>query len=162
MRVKLLSLLMVAGLSGCSLAPDYQRPESPSSDGWHGIEQTASNETALPDWRTFMSDQQLQSLIESALTHNKDLKQTLLSVASMQAQYRIQDSARFPSLDATGSGTRQRTSDAVTGTGTVYSSQYSATIGVTSYELDLFYWVKTCRPRHWSLILLRMKIAEVR
>ncbi|SHI58401.1 Outer membrane protein OprM precursor [Vibrio aerogenes CECT 7868] len=142
MRIKILSLLIVAGLSGCSLAPDYQRPVSSSSDGWQGMSQEMKNEAALPDWRTFMSDQQLQSLIESALKNNKDLKQTLLNVASLQAQYRIQDSARFPALNVDGSGTRQRTSDAVTGNGTVYSSQYSATVGVTSYELDLFGRVK--------------------
>ncbi|MDW6004384.1 efflux transporter outer membrane subunit [Vibrio mangrovi] len=142
MQIKLLPILVAAVLSGCSLAPDYQKPDTPSTEGWQGVETTQVAETVLPEWRTFMPDKRLQSLIELALANNKDLKTTLLNVASLRAAYRIQDAERYPGLDAAGSGSRTRFSDAYTDAGKSYASQYTATVGVTSYELDLFGRVK--------------------
>ncbi|QMV14874.1 efflux transporter outer membrane subunit [Vibrio spartinae] len=138
MQVKLLPLMVAAVLSGCSLTPDYHQPDVPSTQGWQGVAASQTAETELPDWHAFMPDERLQSLIELALANNKNLKTTLLNVASLRATYRIQDAERYPGLDASGSGSRTRFSDANTGNGKSYTSQYRATVGVTSYELDLF------------------------
>ncbi len=142
MQIKILPLMVAAVLTGCSMAPDYQRPEAPATDGWDGVAQQ-SNATALPDWKTFMADEHLQSLVEMALNNNKDLRQTVLNVASLRAQYKIQDSARYPGLDASGSITNSRHSDNYTGNGNSYSHYKTATVGVSSYELDLFGRVKS-------------------
>lgn len=141
MQIKILPLMVTAVLTGCSMAPDYQRPETPTTAGWDGVAQQA-NETALPDWKTFMADENLQSLVEMALDNNKDLRQTVLNVASLRAQYKIQDSARYPGLNATGSVTNQRYSENYNGSKT-YTHYKTATVGVSSYELDLFGRVKS-------------------
>ncbi len=144
MQTKLLSILIAGVLAGCSMAPDYQRPTSDAaSSGWSEAASQQSNDTVLPDWRAFLADERLQSLVEMALENNKDLRQTILSVASLQAQYRITDSDRYPGLDLSGSGARTRVSDAYTGAGKQYSTTTTATVGVTSYELDLFGRVKS-------------------
>ncbi len=147
MQTKLLSILIAGVLAGCSMAPDYQRPNGDvDSTGWSDTETNTSqvsNETVIPDWRTFVADPRLQSLIESALENNKDLRQTILSVASLRAQYRVTDSDRYPGLDLSGSSARTRVSDAYTGAGKQYSTTATATVGVTSYELDLFGRVKS-------------------
>ncbi|SDH01343.1 outer membrane protein, multidrug efflux system [Vibrio xiamenensis] len=144
MQTKLLSILIAGVLAGCSMAPDYQRPNGDvDSSGWSNAESQVSNATVLPDWQTFVADPRLQSLIQSALENNKDLRQTILSVASLRAQYRITDSDRYPGLGVSGSSTRYKVNDAYTGAGKAYVSNYQATVGVTSYELDLFGRVKS-------------------
>lgn len=144
MTSKLLPLLIAAALSGCSMAPDYNQPDAQSEhQGWTEASTQQELETAIPQWRSFMADKHLQDLIDAALKNNKDLKQTILKVAETKAQYRIQDSARYPGLNANGSYSRTRTSDAVTGAGKNYASSSQATVGVTSYELDLFGRVKS-------------------
>jgi multidrug efflux system outer membrane protein len=90
-----------------------------------------------------MADENLQKLVELALENNKDLKQTILTVASLRAQYKIQDAARYPGLDASGTVSNSRHSENYTGSGTSYSHSKTATVCVSSYELDLFGRVKS-------------------
>lgn len=82
-------------------------------------------------WRDFFTDPKLEALIEQALANNRDLRIALLNVERVRAQYRIQRADRVPSIDATGSMYRGRTEVGMTET-------FSASIGVTQYELDLF------------------------
>jgi multidrug efflux system outer membrane protein len=161
-QIKLLPLMVAAVLSGCSLAPDYHQPDVPSTQGWQGVDVSQTAESELPDWRTFMPDERLQSLIELALANNKNLKTTLLNVASLRATYRIQDAERYPGLNASGSGSRTRFSDANTGNGKSYTSQYKATVGVTSYELDLFGRVQSLSDQALESYLSQDEIRPVR
>jgi multidrug efflux system outer membrane protein len=141
MQIKLVSIAIAALLSGCTLTPEYQTPAVPETAGWVGVDQV-TNQNALPEWRQFMADESLQQLVDLALANNKDLRQTVLNVAAMRAQYRVSEAERYPGLSASGSQTRTFTQDAYTGSGDNYSSLILATVGVTSYELDLFGRVK--------------------
>lgn len=136
MQTKLIPMVVAALLSGCSLAPDYDRPVAPETAGWSGIE-SASNQATLPDWREFMADETLQQLVDMALENNKNLRQTVLNVAAIRAQYRVSNAAKYPGLDVAGSATRTHTE-----AGDTYSSSDTVSLGVTSYELDLFGRVK--------------------
>jgi multidrug efflux system outer membrane protein len=142
MKLNIIAVIVATVLTGCSLAPNYEQPAAPEKTGWTGVQDAKNDEAALPDWRVFMSDPRLQQLVDKALLNNKDLRQAILNVESLRAAYNIQDASSLPSLNANSSGTRNRTSDAYTGSGKSYSSQYTATLGVTSYELDLFGRVK--------------------
>ena len=74
-----------------------------------------------------------------ALDNNRDLRVAVLNIAQARAQYRIQDAATLPTLSANGSGTATRTPPSLSATGEALTShQYSATLGVSAYELDLF------------------------
>ena len=135
MQFKVLPLVIAAVLSGCSLAPDYETPAAPETAGWNGVDSAAEQAAVTPDWKQFMADDQLQSLVDMALANNKDLRQTVLNVAALRAQYQIQDASSKPAIDASASAARSRSNGSV-------GSSYSASVGVTSYELDFFGRVK--------------------
>jgi multidrug efflux system outer membrane protein len=130
-------------LGGCSLIPDYQRPEAPIATQYP---QTSSYAPALSGpigadqgWREMFRDPVLQQLIESSLLNNRDLRVAALNVEAYQAQYRIQRADIYPAISANGSGSRQRLPSSLTQTGdSAISSSYSATLGISAYELDLF------------------------
>jgi multidrug efflux system outer membrane protein len=146
-RLNIPTLALAAALGGCSLMPSYQRPASPvaaafplarDSDVAHDY---ATSATIAADigWRDFLADPRLQQLVCLALDNNRDLRVAVLNIEKSRAQYRIQDAASFPSVDATGSGSVSRSPADVSATGQAgISRQYSATLGFSSYELDLF------------------------
>lgn len=145
MSKSLLSLAVTAFiLGGCSLIPDYQTPESPAAAQWPqgpAYSPTESAEVAAAEqgWRQFFHDPALQQLIQTALVNNRDLRVAALNIDAYRAQYRIQRADLFPAVSANGSGSRQRVPGDVSSTGeATINSQYSATLGVSAYELDLF------------------------
>jgi multidrug efflux system outer membrane protein len=131
-------------LSGCSLIPDYQQPPAPMASQWPQGQAYAPNEAAdiaaaEQGWREYFRDPALQQLIETALLNNRDLRVAALNIEAYRAQYRIQRADLLPALSADGSGSRQRLPADVAPSGSAgISSQYSATLGVSAYELDLF------------------------
>ena len=146
MRQSLLSLAVATALlSGCSLIPDYQRPDAPVAADWpqgeaYG-EAAREGSTAAADlqWQAFFHDPALRQLVQTALENNRDLRVAVLNIEAYRALYRVQRSEQFPSITADGSGTRQRLPGDLSSTGTATTSgQYSATLGVSAWELDFF------------------------
>ncbi|MBV4457996.1 efflux transporter outer membrane subunit [Pseudomonas sp. COR58] len=137
-----LSLLCAAlFLSGCSLIPEYRRPESPNAAQYpQGPAYAANTQPAasVDDWRGLFNDPALERLIESALANNRDLRVAALNVEAFQAQYRIQRADLFPAVSATGSELRRRMPPSVTRTKAMITSTYAVNLGVSAYELDFF------------------------
>ncbi|WP_417661591.1 efflux transporter outer membrane subunit [Pseudomonas sp.] len=138
-----LSLLSLALLSGCSMNPEYSQPESPvaavypSADAYPA--QGTTEAAQLQEWRSFFKDPALIKLIEQSLNNNRDLRVAALNVEAYQAQYRIQRAELFPEVNANGTGTRQRIPEGVNqNSDSSINSQYSATLGVSAWELDFF------------------------
>ena len=132
----LLCASSLLALAACSMAPHYERPDAPVT-----LNEKAQSEKMAADigWRDFYRNQQLQTLIEQALENNRDLRVAALTVEQVRAQYRIQRAQLLPTLNATGSGTRQRVSEVISETGESYiAEQYAAGVGISAYELDLF------------------------
>lgn len=137
-----------AVLSGCSLIPDYQRPAAPVAGQYpqglaypsdQAAQQASKQAAAEQGWRKVFHDPALQQLIQTALTHNRDLKVAALNVEGYRAQFRIQRADLFPAIDANASGTRQRLPADLSQSGQAgISSQYGVNLGVSAYELDLF------------------------
>ena len=145
MSKSLLSLAVTAFvLSGCSLIPDYQRPEAPVAAQFpqgpaYSPAQAPNQAAAEQGWRQFFHDPALQQLIKTALENNRDLRVAALNIDAYAAQYQIQRADLFPAVSANGSGSRQRTPARMSQTGeSGITSQYSATLGISAYELDLF------------------------
>jgi len=81
----------------------------------------------------------LRQSIAQALTHNRDLRVALFNIERARAQYGITSAAQLPTVAATGQGSRSRTAADLSSTGqSSVSSQYTAQLAITSFELDLW------------------------
>ncbi|WP_413795028.1 MULTISPECIES: efflux transporter outer membrane subunit [unclassified Pseudomonas] len=138
-RWPLLAILTLLG--GCmNLAPQYERPEAPVSEQWLPVASTPKGEVSADiEWQNFFTDSRLARLQSLALSNNRDLRLAVLNVEKAQAQYRIQRAESLPSIDASVSGTHSRTSGSLSNTGSAATTHdYSAQLGLSSYEVDLF------------------------
>jgi len=125
------SLLCLSLLAGCAnLAPDYTRPELPVPTTVDGAAATTKT-FVQPSWQRLVTDKRLRNVVELAVSNNRDLRIAALNIDKARAQYRIEDAARYPSVDASASGTSTRYDGAI-------SRKYSVGLGISSYELDFF------------------------
>ncbi len=183
MTGKILSLLAAAALllSGCTMIPEYKRPEAPVPAAWPSgpaYRETASLQGSplAPDlqWQEFFTDQPLQVIIATALTNNRDLRVAALNVERARAFYGIQRAEILPTVNATGSGLKEHLSAGVTGTGhSRTAEQYSANLGISAWEIDFFgrirsltrsaleQYLATEQARRSAQILLVSEIANV-
>lgn len=132
---------MTTVLGGCvSMAPHYRRPEAPVPMQFgNAATGEADPALAMPAWREVFLEPRLQQVIALALQNNRDLRVAVLQVEKERAQYRIQRAALLPSVDASGSVTRSRVSDANSETGVTQLTESDAVqVGISSWELDLF------------------------
>ena len=147
-RATAASALALLALAGCtSLAPDYARPMLPvpaTLNGPNGSEGTAlAPETGPMGWQEFLQEPRLRELVALALQNNRDLRVAVLAIEKARAQYGVEQSNRFPAVGATAAGNRTRTADDLNTSGrSPTSSQYSAQLGFSSYEIDFFGRVK--------------------
>jgi len=138
-----LSLILLAStaVSACTLAPKYQRPTLPVAQTWSTptAEPAGSVTAADLDWRQVLVDPRLQGAVDLALKQNRDLRVAVLNIERARAQYGVQRSTLFPSINGVLSEQRGRTPAGVSQTGQAIETEtYSAAIGFTAYELDLF------------------------
>ncbi|MFN7152642.1 MAG: efflux transporter outer membrane subunit [Acidovorax sp.] len=81
----------------------------------------------------------LRQAIAQALTHNRDLRVALLNIERARAQYGVTSAAQLPTIAAAAQGSRSRTAADLSSTGqAATSSQYTAQLAATSFELDLW------------------------
>lgn len=133
-------LVLTLTVAGCSLAPNYQRPEAPVAASWTPtVEATGSFAADVLDWKTFIIDPQLHRVVDAALSNNRSLRQALLDIEAARAQYRVQRADRLPSINANATGSRQRLPADLSNSGrSDVSSSYQVGPGLTEYEVDLF------------------------
>ena len=137
---RLLPLLTLGlAISGCSLAPEYQRPTAPIPDQWQlgGANRAVTEQQT--DWQQFVVDPGQRALVRQALSNNRSLRQTLLDMEAARAQYGIPHADRMPNIGLDASGQRQRMpADVSTSGGAETQSQYQVGLGLAAFELDLF------------------------
>ena len=125
-------------LVSCGIYNKYERPEV-NTQGLIRDVQSDSDTLAVADttsfgnlpWRQVFTDPQLQSLIESALTHNTDYLNTALNVKMVEAQLSMAKLAFLPSVAFTPQGTISQWD------GNKASKIYSLPVSA-SWSLDLF------------------------
>jgi multidrug efflux system outer membrane protein len=135
----------LAGLSlaACTLAPAYQRPAPPVPSAWPQgpsyAAPTQGPEAASIAWKSFFHDPKLQAVIAQMLAHNRDLRVAVANIQAARASYHVQRADLLPSVTANASGVAERLPPSQTGfSQPVTERLYQATIGLSSYELDLF------------------------
>jgi multidrug efflux system outer membrane protein len=145
-REKLLILGVLVCLGGCTLIPEYTRPEAPVPIDWPSgpaYEGTAPAQGAPLahdlKWREFFTDARLQAVIETALRNNRDLRLAALNVERARALYRIQRTDLYPTVDATGSGYKERQPGDLSSSGKRSTvEEYNVNVGISSWEIDFF------------------------
>ncbi|AXB79846.1 transporter [Novosphingobium sp. P6W] len=154
MTKSLIALLTgTALLAGCNLAPKYERPAGaiPAALPQGGVYPAAATDAvdvSRIGWRDFFLDPRLRQVIETGLANNRDLRIAAGNVLQARAQLRVQRADLLPTINATGTGTFTNNlqgagggagTGAGVGTGSSQDLEiYQATIGLSSFELDLF------------------------
>lgn len=142
----LLWLPLLLLFAACTLEPKYRRPSVAISPAWPqapGHAASTNNLAKFPaadiGWHEFFHDPRLLRLIGLALTNNPDLRVAALNVEQARALYRVQRDALVPTASVDATGTRQRIPNIFFGGGRAFTyGEYTLSVGVASYELDLF------------------------
>jgi multidrug efflux system outer membrane protein len=141
----LVGMLLVAGLAGCTLGPDYTRSDLQLPDAYRAAtanQQTlADKQVQVPiqaDWWTLFNDPQLNSLMQTALLANADVQIAQARLAQAEALARQAGAAQYPTLNITGGLTRASSGAVATTSGVAVSANTSQLGLTTSYELDVW------------------------
>jgi outer membrane protein, multidrug efflux system len=98
----LIALALVVIVSGCTVGPNYKRPnvDVPTTYRAAPANDTAADATALGEakWWAVFQDEELQNLIRVALQQNFDLRVAVTRVLQAQAQLGITRADQFPTL----------------------------------------------------------------
>lgn len=126
----LLATAVGLALVGCTVGPDYRRPDLPAPDQYRSVLQ-AQNAQSFADlpWASVFGDPELRAVLEVALANNLDLKLASERVDEFRARTRIARSYYGPTVGL-GAGTSPAP-------GTPDDSTYS--LGLTlNWEIDVF------------------------
>ncbi len=147
-KIQKLSLAALAALllfSGCTLAPEYIRPQGPVSAEWpqgaayKQLQEDALKKIAGIPWQEFFTDPALRKIITKSLKNNRDLRLAALNVERAQAMYGIQRATLFPSVNGSGGMAKERRSvDLISADSSRTVEQYSLSLGIAAWEIDFF------------------------
>ncbi len=137
-------LLAAAGalaLAGCTVGPNYVRPEPPraSAGAFVGAQHPAFTQAELQDgWWRLYQDPVLDQLIEEAFQHNTDLRVAIANVARVRAILRETRAGRLPQVGVSAGATYARAPESQVPAGADREGwSFDAGLNV-SYEADLF------------------------
>ena len=147
-----LALAASTALAGCNFAPAYVRPPStvPAAlpqGGTYPAAATDARDLTRIGWRDFFTDDRLRQVIQLGLDNNRDLAVAAANVLQARAQYHVQRADLVPTTQASGSATYTNSigsassgagSGGAVGATSSNLQYYSATVGFSSFELDLF------------------------
>lgn len=110
-----LSALMVSLTACMTIGPDYERPELalPDSYGGNALPEGSNTLDKVPSqWWSLYQDPMLDELVEKAFRNNSSIKGAVARIEEADAQMREAGAALLPTIDANGSGTRRRLTEA--------------------------------------------------
>lgn len=131
----ILALAVALASSGCAtLVPPLPEAQPQIRGGWPMPEHApaaSAGATAQSGWRDILINERLERVVAQSLLNNRDLRVAMLNVERARAQYRIQRADRVPAIG--GNVNAERTGGDAPG-----SDSYTASLGLASFELDLF------------------------
>lgn len=148
-----LSLLFIA-LAGCTLGPDFVRPEVAADAGYstHNLTTTARADIDaggaaqrliagmdIPgQWWTVFRSPELNALVEEALHANPDISAAQAALRQANEQVYVDQASLFPVLNGNLSKTRQKVSGTTSGTASSPILTLSSASLSVSYAPDVF------------------------
>lgn len=104
MKRLFLSGLSVIALSGCTVGPNYHKPQVKAPADWRATQPPAESQITTastdPQWWTLFHDPVLTKLENEVAASNLDLKAASLRLMQSQAERRIASAAQFPHAEA--------------------------------------------------------------
>jgi len=141
---RLTTAALLASLAACNLQPPYSRPAPAIPVSWPiGDPALRASEASLAalDHRAMFVDPRLQRVIAQALAGNQDVKLALANIQAARGQYRIQRSALLPTITAGADAAVRYSPDpkaSTTSSNNDLTTNYTADIGASAFEIDLF------------------------
>jgi len=142
----------------CTLGPDYKRPPVETPEAWRNGMAESATLANVPWWELF-KDETLQTLIQTALVENRDLKIAVERIEEARARYGIAKSDLYPQIDAQAAGGALRFSEgSLTHTpdegqsGDNQTALYNLSAGL-SWEIDFFGRVRRTKQSEMANLL---------
>ena len=117
MMHKICRIILLSGLAGCTMGPDYRKVEPAVPGHWlAGQEQQAgglkpalrpADPDALKNWWKSFGDARLNHLMDQALAGNLDVKMALARIDQARAERRGTRAELFPTVNVTAGAQRQ-------------------------------------------------------
>ena len=137
-------LLIFAGfvISGCTLGPDYSRPNTPltGGEGYKNLPAEWSTEDAngIGRWWESFGDPVTNDLVETALANNYDLKKAASRVIESEALLKASHGIRLPDVSYSANRSRSKFSFvSPAGRSSFISKNYTQNLSI-SYVMDIF------------------------
>jgi len=104
------AFLMLLGVCGCKVGPNYKRPATTVPDQYRGVPtpQPSGEQFGDMKWWAVFQDEALQNLIKQALQNNYDLRIAASRVLQAQANVGITKANQYPTLNGTGGIVNER------------------------------------------------------
>ncbi len=138
----IVAIVMAIGFGGCSIWPDYMRPNISLPEMFSTKVEVANALMQAPNrWWTLYEDKTLNGLIDEALKNNTDIKLAVARVEQADATLRETGAFLLPQVNLSGAAQRQRLTEAglfpvfFQNPLNVYNVQFA-----TTFELD--FWGK--------------------
>ncbi|MBS4038231.1 MAG: efflux transporter outer membrane subunit [Hydrogenophaga sp.] len=132
--LRLSALAAAALLAGCSMIPERPQPQAGVPQAYPMAAAAAGTAPSGADlaWSGFVTDARLRDVVQRALTNNRDLRVATLNIEQVRAQYQIQRSNQFPTINLAATGNRQpNASGGIT-------DLYSVGLATSAWEIDFF------------------------
>jgi outer membrane protein, multidrug efflux system len=105
-------IALIALLAGCTVGPDYRRPQISVPDRFaEAGGQTRASDAELTDWWKRFGDPELNKLVERALAQNLDVETAAARIKEARAREIVAGAANSPEVDARALASRQRISE---------------------------------------------------
>jgi len=130
-RRVLLVVCVAAALAGCTVGPNYKRPDIPAPTQFRsGEPQPGPASLGDVKWFDLFQDDTLRGLITASLQANYDIRIAAQRVVQAEGQLTATRSGLFPQLGAEGGASRTGVNSPLDSTVGIF--------GIASWEIDLF------------------------
>ncbi len=141
--MKPVSILGALLLAGCTVGPNYSRPNATVPESYaEQLSQPGPTDAELAGWWSRFGDPLLDELVNRALAQNLDVQTAASRIREARAREIVAGAVALPELDAQASATRQRISENAIpippGAGSGGGSGSGGTFGLPGTEFSTF------------------------
>ncbi|MFZ1430414.1 MAG: efflux transporter outer membrane subunit [Geminicoccaceae bacterium] len=126
-------LIALALIPGCTLGPDHQAPQISLPGAWSSPIAASTTLVQQGAWWQRFQDSKLDGLVVTTLKANPDLAQARATLRAARASLVQQQAGSWPSVDASASVTRQRSSSSA-GSGGTGGASFDSSSGTASFD----------------------------